>query len=344
MGIIYNGINAKVKAMGSSLLKREDYSALLQYKTVDEVGQKLKELEAYEKAMATLGGDVLHRSMIEQKILLSLAQDFSKIYTFIGDFSLRNYLDAFFMQYEIEVIKILLCSIYDDRDITYSLDELSSLLGNKLKVDISKLVGSKNVGEFIDSLQGTVFYKLLSNKYEEALPSFFDMEMELDIYYYTNIWNAQNRYLDKKNLKAMKYINGMEIDLRNIQWIYRLKTYYKINDTKIYSYLVPVRYLLSEKQVTAMVEAKSENELREAINATSYGKAFSAEGSVDKIFFLEMARVFKKAQINNPHSLAGVTAYLFFKKMETRNVVSLLECIRYGLTQEETMDYLVLAN
>ena len=44
---------------------------------------------------------------------------------------------------------------------------------------------------------------------------------------------------------------------------------------------------------------------------------------------------------NHPYSLASIQQYLFLKEEEIYKITTALECIRYGLSQRETLRYLV---
>jgi len=90
----YNGITAKTMAMKGKLLKKEDYFLLAQTGTVAGFMNKLAEYEAYAPLFA--GASDLHRGEAEQKLRLSLADDFEKIYAYVGDMNLRAYLSAYY--------------------------------------------------------------------------------------------------------------------------------------------------------------------------------------------------------------------------------------------------------
>ncbi len=82
----YEGINTKIRAMQAHLLKKEDFEALSRLKSVEECGQRLKEYRDYSKIMKDIPPEDMRREFIEQKIRLSLSDDFSRLYTFLCDF------------------------------------------------------------------------------------------------------------------------------------------------------------------------------------------------------------------------------------------------------------------
>jgi len=329
----YSGLNAKIKAMRGRLLKQEDYEQLALVSTVGAFGDKLREHDAYDRVLAGLADDAMHRGDIEQRVVWSMADDFTRIYSFIGDHDLRAYLEAYDLRDEIETIKFLLCAIYDERQNTYTASSFVGSFARHLKIDVTTLAASKTVDAFIENLRGTVFYNVLARRFQEETPSLFDLEMELDLYYYMHLWAFRKKRLDSANRKAIALINGTEIDLQNISWAYRLKTYYRVEDTTVYTYLIPYRYKLSQTGLARIVEAQSAEELNAAILATPYARYFAEEMSVDVMKRKAMDGVFRAARRLYPHTLAATLSYLYEKETEIRRIVSLLESVRYGIAR-----------
>ncbi len=339
----YSSLNAKIKAMGSMLFVYEDFVALSKLKTVEELGRRLRELPAYKTAMESLRDDELTRNPIERKIVLSLSDDFSRIYSFITDHRIRRFLDAYFLKNEIHIIKLLLCSVFDERDVAYSLPEANNLLGKKLFIDIPKLETSKTVSEFIENLKGTEFHTVLNDIYDD-FSTLFELEMHLDIYYYMNLWRKKDTYLQGENKETVTHIIGTEMDLMNIMWVYRLKTYYNLPSDKIYTNILPINYRLSSAVIKRLVETKTSEELMDEIYQCYYGKFFRENVKLEKVFYKEMVKVLKKSCVQHPKSLAVTLDYMFYKEVEEKNIISLLEGIRYGLEYNEILKYLTLTH
>ncbi|MDR3239652.1 MAG: V-type ATPase subunit [Clostridiales bacterium] len=357
----YSGINAKISAMRGNLLTRADYESLCGLDSVERVGMKLREYPAYQKFMAGMEGAELHRDMIEQKILLSLSDDFIHIYRFIPSFNIRKYLYAFFLSYEINVIKLLLCMVYDERDIEYSVPELNLLIGEELHLDVAKLKNAKTVAEFIENLRGTGLYSMLSDS-NAAEGSLFEMETQMDLYYYMNLWKRQKQDLDSDNRRLMEKIKGTEVDLRNIMCVCRLKKYYRLNDSRIYAYLIPANHKLKRSQLMKMAGCADMEALAAEIARSPYGAAFSnpdssslggsnlggsnlggsSLGNLEKCYYREMMKSYDRAAAARPRSLAHTVRYVFYKELELRNLISLLEGVRYRLSPREIMLYLNL--
>ncbi len=323
--------------MYSELLKPEDYQSLASLKSVAEIGDKLKEREPYAELMA--GETEYHRGFIERKITLSVHDEFSRIYSFITDSQIRNYLDAFFMKNQINFIKSILRSINDERDIKYTMVELS-VIAKYLRLDLAPLLLAKTLQDAIEALKGTVFYSQIRTT-DESQVSLFNLEMRLDIYYYLHLHSLQNKYLKGDNKKIAEKVNGTEIDMTNISWLYRLKQYYKINNDSLYAYIIPINYRISKAGMAKLVETKSFEEFLAEIEKTPYGRYFTSSKIFEHNFYVVKNAIISKLRILHTESIANTLAYIYFKELEIRNIVSLIEGVRYGLSQDEIMKYIV---
>jgi len=337
----YSGINTKLCAMKSKLLTKPDYERLCRSGSVESVVRILSEYPAYHNALAEVFNAEIHRDIVEQKLMLSLSDDFRRIYRFITEDNIKRFLSSFFLSFELGVIKMLLCMVYDEREINYTLPELNLLISSRLKIDTAKLKASKNPEEFIHNLKGAVFYSMLTDAFT-AHSSLFKVEMQLDLYYYLNLWNQQDEELDKKNLRLMKAISGTEIDLRNIMWVYRLKQYYNLNDERVYAYLIPISHKLERAQLMRMVECQDISQLKEEIGNSPYRDVFQDLNDMEKSYYNKMSRVYREASKAEPESLARTVGFIFFKELELRNLTSLLEGVRYNLKPNDIMGYLNL--
>ena len=72
-----------------------------------------------------------------------------------------------------------------------------------------------------------------------------------------------------RDLEEIIKAYGNKFDMLNLQWIYRSKKYYHMAPADIYALLSPVRYKLSTKEITELVEAVDEEEFRRVLDTTA---------------------------------------------------------------------------
>ena len=181
--VSYNAVNTKIKAMRSNLLNRDNYVDMSKSKNVAGVVDKLKKTSAYKKTLESIEPEKMHRGYIESKLVMSVINDFERIYDFVSDANLKKYLNAFFLRNEIYALKLILSMIYDKRELDYDLSGITKLFGTK-NLELTKI--PSNLDELANSLKHTEFYDLLNIR-DKRSNSLFELQMRLDVYYYTHL-------------------------------------------------------------------------------------------------------------------------------------------------------------
>ena len=232
--------------------------------------------------------------------------------------------------------------IYDKRNIEYDLPELNLLIGSKLKIDVNRLKSSNSVQEFINNLAGTQFFNLLNDAYKQS-QKLFDLEMQLDLYYYIHLQKLQKKYLHGENKAILAKIKGTEIDLINISWLYRMKQYYNFDNAAVFSYLLPIKYKLSANEISALVNANTLAEFEKIVYNTYYGDLFK-DGNlkIERVFYKTLSRIYYKFYLQSKNNIVNAAYYIYLKELETDNITSLIEGIRYKLPSEKIIGYLYL--
>jgi vacuolar-type H+-ATPase subunit C/Vma6 len=125
--------------------------------------------------------------------------------------------------------------------------------------------------------------------------------------------------------------------------VWRLKKYYNVPDMMIYAHLIPISHKLKRASLMRMVQSKSLTELLGEIGNSPYGSVFSSMEGLELSYYREMSRVHLKSAAMHPNSLAVTASFLHAKELETNNIVSILEGVRYKLNPADIMSYLNLS-
>lgn len=340
--LAYSGITTKVKAMEGRLLSIEDFQALANADSTNEFITYLKNLPGYSSFFANLNEHELHRGEIERILFGSIYYDYTKIYRF-ATIKQRKLLSIHSSHYEINVLKLCLQNIFNKENTATNLSNINTFFKTHSELRVEALAESQTLDEFISNLKGTEYYSLfvtLQNTHHETL---FDYQMQLDIYYFKKTFHIIKKHLKGNDYKVLSQILGKEIDLLNILWIYRSKKYYDVDAGNIYSYIIPINFKLSKDQITKLVEANSVEEFKTIVENTYYYKAYNnlEELSFESLYYKILETVYKVATRMYPYSIAPVIYYLFRKSKEVDQLTTVLECIRYKLEPNETMNYIL---
>jgi V/A-type H+-transporting ATPase subunit C len=338
--MMYSGINAKVKTMVGHLISYEEYNSLCAMRTVGDLGMSLKNRVGYRHALGSIPEEEMHRSPIEQKLGISLRNDITRTYSFINDSGVKKFLKCVCMKTEIKIVQLLFGMVYDERDITYSMAEISDFL--PYDIDMQRLANARSVPDLIECLADTPYYKTLAGVYTEG-STLFELETQLDLFYYLRLAKARDRFLDKTNREIVNKLKGTEADLRNLIWVYRLKKSYGMAPSMIYTYLIPYNYKIKSEQMSHIVETPGLDELRAEIQKTPYA-GFPESDRLEADMFRRLAKLYATIDIMYPNSLAATLRYIFLKETEINNIISVVEGVRYRLEPAEIMEYVMHMN
>lgn len=338
----YSGIVTKVRAMQAKLLTAQDFVNIAGLRSVPEVVEYLKGKPAYADALNRMDETLYHRGNIEKVLGQSLYADYSRIYRFAG-MKQKQFIKGFWKQYEISLINYCLRIVFNHYDIPFDLDYKKEYFDRYSQISIDKLVTSGSIEELVDNLKGTEYYEPLRKLRDSEEATLYDYNMALEQYYFRNAWRKQRKVLNKKEKEFYTRDCGTKIDLLNLQWIYRAKKYYHMLPPDIYLMMIPIHYRIKVDEFKALVEAPSVEQFRQLLGNTYYKRYFEPgqeQISLEKMYRECLHKLYLTDRRKDPYSLATVNTYLFLKEEEIDKLTTALECIRYGLTQRETMGYL----
>ncbi len=337
----YSGLSTKVRAMQSKLINEAQYQEIAQMHSVTSVVSYLKKQPGFQDLWANLDENSLHRGDIEKLLTHTIYQNFAKLYRFANP-EQRTFMALYFKRYELSIMKECLRKVFDQGRAELDLSLFKDFFDRHSKLNIEKLANSSTVEEFISNLEGSEYYKPLKKLGNDYSPRIFDYGMALDQYYFSNIWSVKDKIFKKRDLEEITKAYGNKFDMLNLQWIYRSKKYYHMIPADIYALLIPVHYRLSRKDISALVESSDEEEFRNILNTTYYKKRFPelAPEKLEVFYNLNLKTILETEARKYPHSVIMLYSYLYHKEHEVDRLTTAIECVRYGLSSAEILDYI----
>ena len=338
----YSGIATKLRAMQYKLLTDNDFRELTKIASVPLAVTYLRQKPSYTEALAPLDNHNLHRGEIEKRLMNSVYRDFGRIYRF-ANIKQRGFLDLYFKHYEILIIKNCLTNILDHRGIDMDISVFQTFFDHHSKVDIGLLADSSSTENFVNNLKGTEYYKPLSQMTHIEHPTLFDFEIALDLYYFGLLWKQKDKFLSKNDLALVTNTFGNQIDLLNLQWIYRSRKFYNMSHPAIYALIIPVTYRLKKSNIAALVEADDDDAFRSALAKTYYGLQYPnfAPDTLEAMHNFIMNKILWREAKQHPYSVATLYRYLHTKEHEVHRIIIALECIRYGIDSDTAMNHIL---
>ena len=337
----YSGIVTKVRAMQAKLLTKEDFDNIAAMKSVLDIISFLKGKPAYSELLNQMDESLYHRGNIEKILYQSLYNDYTRLFRF-GGIEQKKFLKLYLKRYEVDVINYCLRIVFNHYDKLFDLNYKKEFFDRYSQISIDRLITSQNIDELVDNLKDTEYYTPLKRLRDSGAATLFDYDLALDLYYFTTLWKSKRRILKKKELELFTRDCGSRIDLLNLQWIYRAKKYYHMLPPDIYTLTIPIHYRIHVDEFKALVEAPSADEFRKLMESTAYARKYDFEQkkTIEQMYKECLYRLYIADRRNNPWSIASITTYLFLKEEEIYKLTTALECVRYGLTRQETLGYL----
>jgi len=144
---------------------------------------------------------------------------------------------------------------------------------------------------------------------------------ETGVQYYLSLWRKLNK-MDKlgsmnrkPGINSMKQSLGLDIDLRNVLWIYRLRKYHNIQGHAVYGHLIPVRHRFSKADIANMVNCRNIDEIMRPYRQAA-GLAGARFDSPEKYFATLVCQKYNSEFRKNANSLTGACGYLYALHMK----------------------------
>lgn len=341
--IIYSAINTKIRILEREFLNRQDYLNLLKINSVSQAANYLKENTSYRDLLAEIKADTVSRRDIEDVLTKNMITNIDKLlYYFRGDYKVL--IHSLYLKYEIEDLKMLARSIFNGKN-PEEIGKNLFFLGKYSKIEPVKLFKAENIRDLIYLLKGSQFFEFLIPLVDGRRENLFRFEMALDMGYFDIVQSRKLNILsiDKHLIKKWE---SLLADLYNIQWIYRGKKFYQLSPEELLNYTINFGDRLSYKKRQRLCYSKNSEDLYHMTSGLIYGFLFKKEEMstdiymerrINRFVFYQLMRLSKKF----PLTIIQTIAYIWKLELEIKDIISIVESIRYKLSIEETKKFLV---
>ncbi|WP_409228899.1 V-type ATPase subunit [Gudongella sp. SC589] len=337
----FSAINTKIRVMRSRFLKDDDYIILMEREKVEDQIKYLKENTVYGEHlqdMETLD-DIQH---VELQLDRFLVMQFKKIVKYFSD-DYEKLFKALMFRYETEDLKLYLRALARGEDLEKSV-KISVVRSTYYSFSYDKIKTAKSLDDFIEKLKGTKFYDVLYPYRHEAYSKLlFYMEMNLDRLYFSHLSEAAQK-LSRRDREIFNELLGENIDLLNIEWIYRGLKFYSLLPEELINYTLPNGRYFEYKDLKDLCYGDIEH-LKEVVSGTKYKELVNEDRDIDLYMEIRIQRhlydKFKNSFTRGKLDISISIAYIHLLEFEIRDIISILEAKKYGLSYFETKDYLV---
>ena len=322
----YPNLIAKLKGMNAKNLNSKDFEELLKQNNIVSINSILKAKSYHLKNL----DDNSSREEIENELDNILIDDIEKIEKYLSNKD-KEILFNCVLDYEIKVFMDILKKIKYGKIEQNKIDNINkwtSKIFNKLQ-GIARV---NNINEIKIYSKKTAFENIINifldtNNIEES--NLFLLEMQLDKFYFENLFNNLNTESSKKLI-------GTKIDLENIIWIYRMKKYYNMPEEEIKKYIIEV--CLNE-----LIAIDDYKQIIETLKKTKYKEIFETENEnleilIRKYMYNQYKKTFRQAK----YDISTVISYLGMDKNQIENIINIVGGVEYKIDKQKIQEKIII--
>ncbi len=192
--LAYSGIVTKIRGMEAKLLTETQFDEIKAMKSVPEaVTIYLIRTRCTGRFWRRWNRLSVHRGNIEKLLIVSLYQDYTRIYLF-ATLEQRKFLKLYLKRYEVELINYCLRIVINHYQEPFDLNHKRAFFDRYSQISIEKLIHSRTTDELIENLKGTEYYNTLKKLRDSGKATLFDYDLALNLYYLFPCGNNERKY------------------------------------------------------------------------------------------------------------------------------------------------------
>lgn len=333
----------KARAMYGKRLTPENYQELLRMKSVRDIAAYLKVMPGYADILSNIFPDSIHRGQLELLLEKSLFQKYIRLSRY--DISNRSSFLTFVIS-RFEVEQILRCIMFLNAGTSENfISELPGYLIVHATFPVMQLAEVRSFDDLLAVLERTK-YEDTVRRYapkEGARIDYTGCDVALYTLYYDEMFRLIDRLVKGKEKEELEELVKIQIELRNIAAIFRLKNYFQINGEEIRQYLLPYRYKLREDKLKLLLDAEGGDKILSFIRTSPYGRQLEGDRFVYIEDYIRQINAYYNKRIIRFSFNAPAVVYGFMELMqlELLNITNIIEGIRYNMSPENIRKLLI---
>ena len=342
----YSFINAKLRGRISKILPDELFHELAKSHGLEEALAALR-----DTPFADLEGVYSSTGDIKQAEL-ELLKDEIEIYRDVRKYlhgSSAELIEALLYQFEVDNLKNAIRLYFDRKVRKRSIDAgvhyiLYDRIIHDIPIDI--IVNADSFDEIVGVCEGTPYCQIIKKYYHtvESRGSLYRMEIAFDHFYYDNLIKCINK-LDKKDRDIAVRLTGVEIDLQNINWIIRLRSFYGLGLDEVMATIVPGGFNFKKDMIEQLYSAQNVKYILHDLIKNKYPGLSVLLGSetsdnVSRLLLIrQMLQGITKHEVQKilagyPFTIGIIFSYFILKQEELKKIRMILNAKQYGVEPE----------
>ena len=195
---------------------------------------------------------------------------------------------------------------------------------------------------FIESNKDSKYYRILLpflNKNMERDSLIFLSSNALMKFYYRSLLKLSKKFPLKERNLIEKFL-GEEINLLNFEMLYRLKSYYKLNDNDVFNFLIQGGNTFNGQRLKEL-SLLSKDDFLKRMKSSKYKNLFENKLHIHKQIYRRKLKLYRSEITRQDSDILYVISAMNMMFIGLENVESLLE-LDDSFTPDERMEYLIV--
>jgi V/A-type H+-transporting ATPase subunit C len=334
-------VHAMCRAMYAQLLNRGDYDILLNTRSIRLIADYLKKETPYAYVLRKIDSNNVHRGQLEQVFKKSLFYDYEKLLKFsAGDYKFG--IQAMFFTHEIDDLKLVIGSVCSAEESHLTAEDLI-FVKHYSAFTPAQILSAGAMDVLVENLKDTRYYKALLPFAVRENPNFLRIDNALNLLNFRTRITTYQKHLSGPSKAVALAIYGTKADIENILFIYRIKKLYRFPVADILSGLIPYYHKISSRELLELAESDTLPRLTALIAKTYYGFLFPAgrERSWETLYMEFLYKIHHRNLRMHGGDIGVAFSYLFLKETDIRNIITIIEGVRYALPTKEIAEFLI---
>jgi V/A-type H+-transporting ATPase subunit C len=356
----YAFINAKLRGRISKILPEEFVREMARAATLVEAAQMLAGTGfAAAEVVYTRTGDI---KMAELELLRTEVALYREIEGLV-EAEVRQLVHALATRFEVEELKNAFRLWFDARVRGRRIEgALGYLLRERVHHELrfDQIVGAASLAEAGLALHATPYAVIVAAQAGRVteLQSLFPLEIALDHHFYRELISAVSG-LEPNDRRVAQRLVGVQIDMENISWLIRFKSFYHMNLEQVLEYSIPSGVNLNRELIASSFQSEHPSEVLSSLVRKRYpelsamlsvgvgaGRQTGEPGArdqytrlvlIERILQQIMLLEVRKVLGGYPFTVGIILAYFILKAGEIRRLMTVLNGKFYNWPEERIM-------
>lgn len=346
MNLASNALLALSRAFYGKKLTNDDFDALLHCTSVNEVARYLELKTPYGAEIAESGVASFTARFLEELVSKHRFSSFVSLCRYelaIGNAFYRY----FIMRDEIDQIERATLLLLGGNTEIY-LQRVNSFLDKHLSIDLFALGRANSLQEIADALDKTAYGRLYRSCLAAPRVDYFTFEQTFEGYFSAEVQKLCRSCFSGGERKALLTLLSRAQDCRLIERVWRAKRFYPSSPELCADLTSPdlVLTLLTDRERKALAACSDASQIEQILQKSAYRGWLNPNGSSSVEYQLEQ-RLFREcSHLIRFSTYPGVVmfCYLQLSAVETKNLLRVIEGVKFRVAPNLIADNLILAS